>query len=300
MNKKVYKIYVWPVMIALCLGWIFSRSSKKESDSTPQWVERLNEITLPDNMQGDSLINVYFKYNQIVKGYEVTGRWMPYGKDSETGDVVINFYNKETGNEFQYYGEKYNSFDTDDITFSKDFKGHQNGDIHYFNYTSPDTIDQYKAYTESPIGYYSSFQFLDIDFDGNDELLISDMCKGQAGNNYDVYKITENGLQKLSYIPLDKLTNVDKIDLDNKTIAIVLNDGAYDEAEFYFSHKKRQEAIKDVPKFISASASYFDFDKYNKELGSPFVLDSIKEYLKTDAERCVTYKVIGSRLEKEW
>jgi hypothetical protein len=300
MNKKVYKIYVWPVMIALCLGWIFSCSSKKESDSTPQWVERLNEITLPDNMQGDSLINVYFKYNQIVKGYEVTGRWMPYGKDSETGDVVINFYNKETGNEFQYYGEKYNSFDTDDITFSKDFKGHQNGDIHYFNYTSPDTIDQYKAYTESPIGYYSSFQFLDIDFDGNDELLISDMCKGQAGNNYDVYKITENGLQKLSYIPLDKLTNVDKIDLDNKTIAIVLNDGAYDEAEFYFSHKKRQEAIKDVPKFISASASYFDFDKYNKELGSPFVLDSIKEYLKTDAERCVTYKVIGSRLEKEW
>ena len=300
MNKKVYKIYVWPVMIALCLGWIFSCSSKKESDSTPQWVERLNEITLPDYMQGDSLINVYFKYNQTVNGYEVTGRWMPYGKDSETGDVVINFYNKETENEFQYYGEKYNSFDTDDITFSKDFKGHQNGDIHYFNYTSPDTIDQYKAYTESPIGYYSSFQFLDIDFDGNDELLISDMCKGQAGNNYDVYKITENGLQKLSYIPLDKLTNVDKIDLDNKTIAIVLNDGAYDEAEFDFSHKKRQEAIKDVPKFISASASYFDFDKYNKELGSPFVLDSIKEYLKTDAERCVTYKVIGSRLEKEW
>ena len=300
MNKKVYKIYVWPVMIALCLGWIFSCSSKKESNSTPQWVERLNEITLPDYMQGDSLINVYFKYNQTVNGYDVTSRWMPYGKDSETGDVVINFYNKETGNEFQYFGKKYNSFDIDEITFANDFKGHQNGDIYYFNYTSPDTIDQYKTYNESPIGYYSSFQFLDIDFDGNDELLISDMCKGQAGNNYDVYKITKDGLQELTYTPLDRLTNVDNIDLKNKTIAIVLNDGAYDEAEFYFSHKKRQEAIKDVPKFISASASYFDFDKYNKELGSPFVLDSIKEYLKTDAERCVTYKVIGSRLEKEW
>ena len=300
MNKKVYKIYVWPVMIALCLGWIFSCSSKKESDSTPQWVERLNEITLSDYMQGDSLINVYFKYNQTVNGHEVTGRWMPYGKDSETGDVVINFYNKETGNEFQYFGKKYNSFDIDEITFANDFKGHQNGDIHYFNYTSPDTIDQYKTYNESPIGYYSSFQFLDIDFDGNDELLISDMCKGQAGNNYDVYKITKDGLRKVTYMPLDGLTNVDKIDLDNKTITIILNDGAYDEAEFYFSYKKRQEAIKEVPKFISASASYFDFDKYNKELGSPFVLDSIKEYLKTDAERCVTYKVIGSRLEKEW
>jgi hypothetical protein len=54
-------------------------SSKKESDSTPQWVKRLNEIALPGYMQGDSLINVYFKYNQTVTGYDVTGRWMPYG-----------------------------------------------------------------------------------------------------------------------------------------------------------------------------------------------------------------------------
>ena len=147
------------------------------SNSAPQWVEKLNNIPLPDYMQGDSLINVYFIYNQTVKGYEVTGRWMPYGKYSETGDVVINFHHKETGNEFYYFGKKYNSFDTDEVTFTKDFKGHQNGDIHYFNYASPDTIDNFKS---SSINYYSSFQFLDVDFDGNDELLISDMCKGQA------------------------------------------------------------------------------------------------------------------------
>ena len=271
--------------------------NQEEDYSAPQWVEKMNEITLPDYMQGDSLINVYFKYNQTIKGYEVTGRWMPYDKLTETGNVVINFHHKETGNEFQYFGEKYNSFDTDDITFAKNFKGHQNGDIHYFNYTTPDTIDQYKSYNDhSPISYYSSFQFLDIDFDGNDEILISDMCKGQAGNDYVVYKLTKGGLQKLTYIPLDGLTNMDKINLKNKTITIVKSDGAYDEAEFYFSFKKRQVAIKFVPKFYSVSASYFDFDKYNKELGSPFILDSIKEYTKTDTERCVTYKVSGSRL----
>lgn len=291
------------VYIVLCLGWMLGCSSNKESvsDSTPQWVDRLNEIALPDYMQGDSLINVYFKYNQTINGYEVTSRWMPYDKLTETGNVVINFHHKETGSEFQYFGKKYNSFDTDDITFAKDFKGHQNGDIHYFNYTSPDTIDLFKEYNDnSPIGYYSPFQFLDIDFDGDDELLISDMYKGQAGNTYAVYKLTKNGLQELTYMPLDGLTNMDKIDLGNKTITIVLHSGAYDQAEFYFSFKKRQVAIKVVPKFHSACASYFDFDKYNKELGSPFVLDSIKEYSKKDVERCVTYKVSGSRLLKEW
>lgn len=275
------KKFVVCFAITMCVGWAVSCTSNKETG--PQWVERLNEIPLPDYMQGDSIINVYFKYNQTVKGYEVTGRWMPYGKNIETGDVVLNFHHQETGNEFQYFGKKYNSFDTDEITFAKDFKGHQNGDIHYFNYTSPDTIDQFKEYNDnSPIGYYSSFQFFDIDFDGNDELLISDMYKGQAGNNYSVYKLTKNGLQELTYMPLDRLTNMDKIDLKNKTITIVEDDGADDEAEFYFSFKKRQVAIKDVPMFYSITASSFDFDKYNKELGSPFVLDSIKEYTKTD------------------
>ena len=298
--KRIIKIGAWTfdiVAIAMCMGVAVGCYSNK--DYAPQWVERLNEIPLPDYMQGDSLINVYIKYNQTVKGYEVTGRWMPYGKNIETGDVVLNFHHLGTGNEFQYFGKKYNSFDTDDITFAKDFKGHQNGDIHYFNYTSPDTIDQFKEYNDnSPIGYYSSFQFLDIDFDGNDELLISDMYKGQAGNNYNVYKLTKNGLQELTYMPLDRLTNMDKIDLKNKTITIVEDDGAYDEAEFYFSFKKRQVAIKDVPKFYTVTASSFDFDKYNKELGSPFVLDSIKEYTKTDAERRVTYKVSGSIVRK--
>lgn len=90
--------------------------------SLPQWTEKLNEIPLPDYMQRDSLINVYFKYNQLVNGYEVTARWMPFDARTETGTVIMNFLNKEKGKEFQYYGEKYNSFNTDGITFAEDFK----------------------------------------------------------------------------------------------------------------------------------------------------------------------------------
>ena len=188
-------------------------------EALPEWVEKLNAMPLPSYMQDTTLIDVYFKYNQPVNGYEVTARWRVFEKMYETGRVMMNFYNPETGAEFQYYGEKYNSFDTDEISFAKDFKGHQKGDIHYFDYTSPDSPDPFKEYNDnSPIGYYTSFQFLDIDFDGEEELLVSDMYKGQSGNYYSVWDITKDGLKRLDYPPYDNITNMTKIDLKNKII----------------------------------------------------------------------------------
>lgn len=266
-------------------------------DPIPQWALELNDIPLPSYWK-DSHINVYFKYKQLVNGYEVTARWIPYDSHSETGTVILNFRNRDTGEEFQYFGYKYNSFDTDDITFAKNFMGHKNGDVYYFNYKSPDSDDPFKEVNgNSPLGYYTSFQFMDIDFDGRDELLVSDMCKGKSGNTYDVYKVTYSGLQKLYYMPLNRLTNVDKIDLKKKTITIIDSDGAYDGAEFYFSFKKRRYTIKQIPKFYSFCAELFNFEVYNKELGSPFVLDSIKEYSrKDDREYRVKYIVNGSKV----
>ena len=265
--------------------------------SIPDWVEKLNAIPLPSYMQDTSLIDVYFKYNQPVSGYDVAARWRAFGADSETGMVVMNFCNPETGAEFQYFNEKYNSFDTDNITFAKDFKGHQRGDILYFDYTSPDKPDPFKEYNDnSPIGYYTSFQFLDIDFDCEDELLVSDMYKGQAGNDYSVWDIAEDGLKSVDYIPLDRLTNIDRIDLKNKTITIVDFDGASDNAEFVFEFKTRKERIEQLPKFFSVCASRFDFDKYNDELGAPYTLISIKEYMNSDTEHRISYKVSGNKV----
>lgn len=300
--KKVIIIAI----VLFCTGWTVRCSSNKEpvatpsQDSLPQWVESLNEIPLPNYMQRDPLINVYFKYNQLVNGYEVTARWMPFDTRTETGTVIMNFLNKETGKEFQYYGEKYHSFDTDGITFAEDFKGHKNGDVYYFNYTSPDTIDSFKESNgNSPLGYYTSFQFLDIDFDGKDELFVSDMYQGRGGNNYTAYKLVDKELMELDYIPLDRLTNADRIDLKNRAITIVDNDGAYDYAEFCFSFKERKTRIEHLPNFYSTCASNFDYDKYNKELGSPFALESIREYAKTNAEHRSFYKVSGNSVIRQ-
>jgi len=275
-------------------------SSCSHVDNLPEWAKRLNEILIPDYMQGNTQVDVYFKYNQLVNGYEVTAKWMPYDRFSETGVVVMNFLNKNTGMEFQYFGEKYQSSDTDEISFAKDFNGHKSGDVHYFNYTSPDTLDHFKEINgNSPLGYYTPFQFLDIDFDGKDELLMSDWNRGKAGNDYTVFKLSENGLQKIDYIPLDRLTNVDRIDLKNESLTIVECDGASDRAEFYYSHKERKEGIIDAPEFHSVSARRLNVEMYNKELGSPFVLDSIKENtVSADGEYRTTYIVIGSKIVK--
>ena len=265
--------------------------------SLPQWAEKLNMIPLPDYMQGDSLIDVYFKYNQNVKGYKVTGRWRPFEKNSETGMVFINFHHQKTGKEYHYYSNKYCSHDTYKITFAEGFKEYQNGEVHYFNYTSPDTLDQFKDINgNSPLGYYTPFQFLDIDFDGKDELLVSDWSQGQAGNEYEVFKLTDSGLMKLDYIPLDRLTNADKINLKKKTITIVCNDGIYESVEFLFSSNKRKDKIIDLPEFYSDIAQNFDYKKYNNEIGTPFVLVSIKEYAKTDVEHRTSYVVRGSKI----
>lgn len=271
-----------------------------EDNRLPEWAYRLNEIPMPAFMQGDSLIDVYFAYKQTVNGYEVTGRWRSFKKMSETGPILLNFRNTETSKEYQYFSEKYHSYDTDKVSFANGFRGHQKGDLHYFNYTSPDTLDSFKMENgNSPLGFYSPFQFFDIDFDGKDELLISDWYQGQAGNGYEVFKMTDKDLLKLDYMPLDRLTNLDKIDLENKTITIVDFDGASDNASFFFSHKKREEIITDVPDFYSDCAKRFDFKKYNNEPGAPFVLNSIEEYAERDVEHHVSYSVSGNAIVKK-
>ena len=267
----------------------------KDSTSVPQWVKSLNDIPLPEYMKGDSLTDVYFKYNQEVNGYEVTARWRVFQMYSETGRVVMRFHDVKTEKDYVYYsdaGNVYNSYDTDQVSFAEDFKGHHQGDVYYFDYSHPDLTDPYKdANGDSPLDYYKSFQFLDVDFDNHAELLVSDWNRGHGGNEYTVFKLTDHGLEKLDYIPLDRLMNSDKIDKEKKTITIVSEDGAFDSAEFFFSRKTRRHKIVNLPKFHSFSAASFDFKKYNRETGCPFVLDSIREYQKSDTVYQVLYEI---------
>ena len=251
------------------------QKSNNPADSV--WINALNKIKLPETIEQDNLINVYFKYNQIVNGYEVTARWMPFDKNSETGYLVMNFRNTKNGQSFQYFEtEKYNNFDTDNITFSDGFKGYHNGDIYYFDYLLSES--------DKGLGYYSPFQFLDVDFDGEKELLINGWCQSRGGNSYRAFKIKGNTIQLIEYPPFNTLQSDNEFDFRNKSIIVNAYNTAFNAVRIvYRLNPDNKIADKVYPKTlldVDGLGRYYLEAYYNAPTGK-FRLDSIYEYSET-------------------
>lgn len=246
-------------------------------------------------MKNDSLINVYFKYNQIINGYEVTGRWMPFEPHSETGYLIMNFRDTINGNSFQYVNtEKYNSYDTDNITFSKDFKGYRNGDVYYFDYSFPDANDSNEDFNNSPIGYRTPFQFLDVNFDGEKELLINDWGRYQGGNHYAVYKITTDGLLLMDYPPFNRINNSTEFNAETKQIRLQEFDGAFDYSVVVFSNCATRITNRAIPTRLTNTTSGYILEEYYQQEQTDFRLDSIYQYVNQDS--VYVYGIVGNRL----
>lgn len=260
-------------------------------DST--WINALNEIEFP--VQQDSLLNVYFKYNQIINGYEVTGRWMPFEPQSETGYLIMNFRDTINGNSFQYVNtEKYNSYDIDNITFSKDFEGYRNGDVYYFDYSFPDANDSNEDFNNSPIGYRTPFQFLDVNFDGEKELLINDWGRYQGGNHYAVYQITTDGLLLMDYPPFNRINNSTEFNAETKQIRLQEFDGVFDYSVVVFSNSATRITNRAIPTRLTNTTSGYILEEYYQQEQTDFKLDSIYQYGNQDS--VYVYGVVGNRL----
>ena len=260
-------------------------------DST--WINALNEIEFP--VQQDSLLNVYFKYNQIINGYEVTGRWMPFEPQSETGYLIMNFRDTINGNSFQYVNtEKYNSYDIDNITFSKDFEGYRNGDVYYFDYSFPDANDSNEDFNNSPIGYRTPFQFLDVNFDGEKELLINDWGRYQGGNHYAVYQITTDGLLLMDYPPFNRINNSTEFNAETKQIRLQEFYGVFDYSVVVFSNSATRITNRAIPTRLTNTTSGYILEEYYQQKQTDFRLDSIYQYVNQDS--VYVYGVVGNRL----
>ena len=261
------------------------------------WINALNEIEFP--VQQDGLLNIYFKYNQIINGYEVTGRWMPFEPHSETGYLIMNFRDTINGNSFQYVNtEKYNSYDTDNITFSKDFEGYRNGDVYYFDYSFPDANDSNEDFNNSPIGYRTPFQFLDVNFDGEKELLINDWGRYQGGNHYAVYKITTDGLLLMDYPPFNRINNSTEFNAETKQIRLQEFDGVFDYSVVVFSDCATRITNRAIPTRLTNTTSGYILEEYYQQeqtdFKTDFKLDSIYQYGNQDS--VYVYGVVGNRL----
>ena len=263
------------ILIALlllgCKGKQPSNSNINSADYA--WINTLKELP----MKNDSLINVCFKYNQIINGYEVTGRWMPFDANSKTGRAIINFRHVEGGQSFYYTEDIYRNFDMDGIKHSDGFKGYQNGDIYHLDYKLHDNPDSYK---DSPLSYYAPFQFYDVDFDGEQELLINDCDQIKGGNTYRAYKIGENDIELMDYVPFNALNNDVSFDKQNKKIRLHRFDGVFDSSSIVFSKYSTTICNKGIPQSLSQgwTTSRQILEAYYKQDETDFRLDSIYQY----------------------
>ena len=245
-------------IIPLIVVILFAISCTKQIDTTKpykvssnaSWVQELKQRNpLKDST---NITSVYFRYDTIVNGYEVCGIFYPIyqeeykndswgGWSSESG-VYMVFHNVQTGKEYIFskmgkwisrddYCEYFLSRNIMDI-FCDSFNGFGKEDAYIFKYHDEEVC------CENPLLLEADFQFADVDFDEEDELVICNHGGGQRGcNSFDLYDITADGLvlkesqNEVTWLPFDEYTKFDTI---NKSIIWHASESAFESGEYVY------------------------------------------------------------------
>ncbi|WP_187368692.1 XAC2610-related protein [Parabacteroides johnsonii] len=192
---------------------------KKQEDYIAQEFKNLNRP------------RIYIKYKQPVNGYTVRVLWMPYTDESEetseTGSALLYF--ESESNHFYIQTRSYRDTAVYSHTKLKD------GDILFWDYT-PKKKDEI-------LSEYSPFFFSDVDFDGEDELLINEHRGGSRGtNSYEVYKIHPYYAEIIKDAPFANLENGNtEFDLKNKTITSSFSDSAFESVTYTYKAIKQEK-----------------------------------------------------------
>ena len=169
---------------------------------------------------------VYLKYNQPVGGYGVEAVFVPEGEmyDKITGLVLMRFKNITTGE------ERY----IDGYSFAVPKQDYTPRETYTLDYGLPDDADEF--ITAHPL-YYGAlpFFFADVNFDGKEELVITQFGQGQRGcSAYQVYPAEpdDNGEYNILFdAPFDRLDDFSTIDSERRQIIIQSNNSADDTSE---------------------------------------------------------------------
>lgn len=193
---------------------------------TPIWVRELET----KDMLNDSAntISVYFRFDTIINNFEVSGILYPnfseeYGWSCAENGVRLFFISLNTGKEYLWtdweedckcFKNSFMSKNVQDIVLSDDFKRFQDGDYYTFHY---DTSTRENP--QNPLLPNAEYQFYDIDFDGEDELLLSYYHGGPKGcTAYEIYELTDTAFIKkevvdeLSHFAIDENTIINSRD----------------------------------------------------------------------------------------
>lgn len=243
-------------------------------ENEADWIGHLMSVDLSEfsSCINDSL-NVFIKFDTEVNGYTVTCWFMPFGNDSETGFAVLNFRNDSS--DLFLFSPKTCFYHT--LIMSGDGTKWNNMDTYEFNYIEPTGTKSYPVNEMHPFGYYTPFQFVDVDFDGEKEMMLNDLAMYREGNGYRPYKIKGSRFVPFDIFPYENIVNSTEFDFKNRTMRSYTHYHA-DFAEFvYFSLPREKEwRITDLPELHSSSYGYSTKeDILNSQI---LAIDSIKEY----------------------
>ena len=215
-----------------------------------KWVSDLeNKNPLKDST---NYISVYFRFDTIINDFEVSGILYPYysaktgWSDIENG-VRLFFYSHKTGKEYVWtdfdaschcFRNVFMSKNVYDIVHSEGFSGFKNGDTYIFNY---DTYQSVKA--QNSFYPNAEYQFYDIDFDGESELLLNYFHGGPKGGLMsEPYEITDTALVPITPIGDSSVFSFDEnttIDPDYKTITKILYSGMCEWGTYCYQYDEK-------------------------------------------------------------
>ena len=188
-----------------------------------KWASLLQGIDKSEQYETDfesfNQPRIFIKYKQPVNGYDVTVVCLPYNytydKERETeiwGNALLYFEKED--NRFYIYNESF----SDSVLYYVNEQEVRDNMILELDHL-PKSKNEY-------LSHNSPFFFSDVDFDGEEELIINNWkCGIRHCNTYDVYKITNNDVKQLTEAPFinptGKISNYNsEFDSVNKTITI--------------------------------------------------------------------------------
>jgi len=194
--------------------------------------------------------HIHLKYKQPVNGYKVEVAFLPQEAiyDKISGWATLRFKNQTTGEEHRigtsYFAVSWRNFP--DIFKNQDqllsmaeneelgliAKG-QTYNLDYKFFENPGMTD--KEFILSHPFFYGEYPFFfaDVNFDGKDELLLTNFGQGQRGcSSYTVFSIAPDGsFQLMTEAPFDRLDDFSTIDRENKQIILPAHNSAEDYSE---------------------------------------------------------------------
>lgn len=250
-----------------------AKYKKLNTEDERVWIEPLMSMDLPSFSSKDDSLNVFFKIGTEINGYKVSCRFLPYGRCAETGHAVLSFVKGDLN--LVLHVRKMMFYHTLLMTMA----GHEwkNMDSYELNYVEPSDVDMNPVDDSHPFGYYNSFQFVDVDFDGKDELVLNDFYMGRQGNDYTVYKISGNQFVPYSSFPFNQLDNTTEFDSRNQSITTFISLNSSCGVYIFSSMLEEDESpVVDIPDFYSDSTSAI----IREIISGPQVvsIDSVKEY----------------------